>query len=79
MDDPWVYMQSASKDFLSDGMKRNRVVFASCFLENFATGAWSSHVSIDPCITILATTRAQSDDQKVAAMGVQNMMSPKAR
>ena len=78
-DDPWVYMHSPSKDFLSDGMKRNRVAFAKYFLENFATGAWSSHVAIDPCITILATTRAQSDEQKVAAMGVQKMMSPGSR
>ena len=48
-------------------------------LENFAIGAWSSHVAIDPCISILATTRAQSDEQKVAAMGVQKMVSPKSK
>ena len=78
-DDPWVYMHSPSKDFLSDGMKISRALFADYFLKNFATGAWSSHVAIDPCITILASTRAQSDEQKVAAMGVQKMMSPKSR
>ena len=78
-DDPWVYMHSPSKDFLSDVMKRSRVVFADHYLENFATGAWSSHVAIDPCISILPVTRAQSDDQKVAAMGVQKMMSPKSK
>ena len=48
-------------------------------MENFATGAWASHVAIDPCISILATTRAQSDEQKVAAMGTQKMMSPKSK
>ena len=78
-DDPWVYMHSPSKDFLSDGMKKSRVVFADYFLENFATGAWSSHVAIDPCISILPTTHAQSDEQKVAAMGVRKMMSPESK
>ena len=78
-DDPWVYMHSPSKDFLSDVMKRSRAVFADHYLENFATGAWSSHVAIDPCISILPVTRAQSDEQKVAAMGVQKMMSPKSK
>ena len=63
----------------SDGMKISRVVFADYILENFATGAWASHVAIDPCISILATTRAQSDEQRVAAMGVQKMMSPKSK
>ena len=78
-DDPWIYLHSPSKDFLSDGMKTSRVVFADYILENFATGAWSSHVAIDPCISNLATTRAQSDEQRVAAMGVQKMMSPKSK
>ena len=78
-DDPWVYMHSPSKDFLSDSMKQNRVTFATNFLEYFPTGAWATQVAIDPCITILATTRAQSDEQKVAAMGVKKMMSPKSK
>ena len=78
-DDPWVYMRSPSKDFLSDGMKQSRAAFADHFLENFSTGAWSSHVAIDPCISILPVTRAQSDEQRVAAMGVQKMMSPKSK
>ena len=75
-DDPWVYMYSPSKDFLSEPMKKSRVAFANFFLEHFPTGAWSSHVAVDPCISILATTRAQSDEQKVAAMGVKKMISP---
>ena len=40
-DDPWVYMHSPSKDFLSEGTKQSRAAFADHFLENFATGAWS--------------------------------------
>ena len=72
-------MHSPSKDFLSDGMRRSRAVFANYFLANFAAAAWASHVAIDPCITILATTSAQSDEQKVAAMGVLKMMSPKSK
>ena len=78
-DDPWVYMHSPSKDFLSDGMKAHRLSFANHYLEHFTSGAWSSHVAIDPCITILATSRAQSDEQKVAAMGIKKMMSPSSK
>ena len=78
-DDPWVSMHSPSKDFLSEAMKTNRVIFANHFLDHFATRPWSSHVAIDPCFTILPTTRAQSDEQKVAAMGVQKMMSPNSK
>ena len=78
-DDPWVYMHSPSKDFLSDPMKKHRVTTANFVLEHFSVGAWSSHVAIDPCISILPTTQAQADDQKIAAMGVKKMMSPKSR
>ena len=38
-DDPWVYMHSPSKDFLSDGMKVARVSCGKHFLEESATGA----------------------------------------
>ena len=78
-DDPWVYMYSPSKDFLSDEMKKSRCGFGEYFLEHFPTGAWSNHASIDPCISILPITKAQSDDQKVAAMGVKKMISPKSK
>ena len=47
-DDPWVYMHSPSKDFLSDSMKQNRVTFATNFLEYIPTGAWATQVAIDP-------------------------------
>ena len=78
-DDPWVFMHSPSKDYVSDSMETRRVIFANHVLQNSAAGAWSSHVAIDPCITILPTTRAQSEDQRVAAMGAKKMMSPKSR
>ena len=45
----------------------------------YAVGAWAGHVAIDPCISILATSRAQTDEQRVAAMGVQKTMSPTSR
>lgn len=78
-DDPWIYAYSPSKDFLSDGMKVARVRCADKYIEEFAAGAWASHVAIDPCISILANTKAMSDDQKVAAMGVKKMMSKKSK
>ena len=78
-DDPWAYMNSPSKDYLSDGMKRIRVVFAEHFLQQTHASAWRGHVAIDPCITILPSTAAQTEDQKVAAMGKMKMMSPGSR
>ena len=78
-EDPWVYMYSPCKDYLNDVMKERRVVFAKHILEHVPARAWWTHVAIDPCITILANTDAQSEDQRVAAMGVRKMMSPKSR
>ena len=78
-DDPWVYAYSPSKDFLSDGMKAHRTRTGRCVMDNFPAESWASHVAIDPCISILPTTKALSDDQKVAAMGVKKMMSPKSK
>ena len=37
-DDPWVYMSSPCKDYLSDGMVQSRLVFAEHFLRNFPAG-----------------------------------------
>ena len=78
-EDPWVYMYSPCKDYLCDAMKERRVVFANHILEHVPARAWWSHVAIDPCITILASTDAQSEDQRIAAMGAKKMMSPKSR
>ena len=78
-DDPWVYMHSPSKDFLSDAMKKHRLVTGEHYDDHFPTGAWSTHVAIDPCISILPSTDAQTDEQRVAAMGKRKMMSPKSR
>ena len=72
-------MYSPSKDYLSDDMRRNRVSFAEHFLEHTHVAAWHNHVAIDPCITILPSTCAQTEDQLVAAMGVMKMMSPGSR
>ena len=78
-DDPWVYLHSPSKDFLSEEMKRSRRTCAQHIRDTFSQGSWSNHVAIDPCISILASSRAQSDEQKVAAMGVRKMMSAKSK
>ena len=78
-DDPWVYEYSPAKDYLSDTMMERRVIFADHVLDELPAGAWSTHVAIDPCISILPTTAAQTDDQKIAAMGVRKMMSKKSR
>ena len=72
-------MHSPSKDYLSDTMKESRVTFADNILERFPRASWWSHVAIDPCISILASSEAQSQDQKIAAMGKMKMMSPKSR
>ena len=78
-DDPWACAYSPSKDYLSDAMKAHRARTAQHILDEHSTGAWASHVSFDPCISILAKTKNLSDDQKVAAMGVKKMMSPKSK
>ena len=78
-DDPWIYAYSPSKDYLSEGMKTHRAKCSDHYLAEFNAVAWTSHVSIDPCISVLPDTKAMSDDQKVAAMGVKKMMSKGAR
>ena len=78
-DDPWVYMNSPSKDYLTDDMKRSRAMFAEHFLQHTHASAWRGHVAIDPCITVLPSTAAQTEDQQVAAMGKMKMMSPGSR
>ena len=78
-DDPWVYLRSPTKDYVTDDMRKSRVVFAQHVLDQLPAACWWSHVAIDPCITILASTAAQSADQKIAAMGTLKMMSPKSR
>ena len=78
-DEPWMYAYFPSKDYLSDGMRVARDRCAEHYVDEFSVGAWASHVAIDPCITILADTKAMSDEQKVAAMGVKKMMSKGSR
>ena len=78
-DDPWVYAYSPSTDFLSEAMQAHRTRTGRYVIDNFSVGSWASHVAIDPCISILSTTKALSDDQKVAAVGVKKMMSPKSK
>ena len=78
-DDPWAYMHSPSKDFLSDGVKKSRVDAGEHYSDHVPAGARSSHVAVDPCLSILPTRKAQLDEQKVAAMGTREMMSPKSR
>lgn len=78
-DDPWVYMNSPAKDYLSEDMRMCRIKFAQHFLQHSHPSAWRGHVAIDPCITVLPSTRAQTEDQKVAAMGSRKMMSRKSR
>ena len=78
-DDPWIYAYSPAKDFLSDGMKTHRVTTADHVMKEIHAAAWSTHVAIDPCISILARKKAQTDDQKVAAMGIKKMMSKKSK
>ena len=78
-EDPWVYMHSPAKDYLSDSMRKHRITFARHFLQHSHASAWRGHVAIDPCISVLPRTCAQTEDQKVAAMGTQKMMSRKSR
>ena len=78
-DDPWVYMNSPAKDYLSDEMRKSCAAFAKHFLQHTHALAWRGHVAIDPHVTVLPSTRAQTDGQMVAAMGSQKMMSRKSR
>jgi hypothetical protein len=78
-DDPWVYAHSPSKDYVSDDMKKRRVVTAAHIVEEMPAAAWSTHVAIDPCISILPITLAHTEDQKVAALGVKKWMSKKSK
>ena len=69
-----VYMHAPAKDYLSEAMMRSRVVFAEHPLQHFTASAWHSHAAIDPCYSVLPSTAAQTEDQKVAAMGNIKMM-----
>jgi hypothetical protein len=50
-------------------MKENRVTTAEYVLNTFPAAAWVTHVSVDPCSTLLARTPARLEEQQLASMG----------
>jgi hypothetical protein len=68
-DDPWRWLPNPSKDYLTDAMKENRVTTAEYVLNTFPAAAWVTHVSVDPCSTLLARTPARLEEQQLASMG----------
>ena len=78
-DDPWKFLNTVTKDYLTSAMKPLRVGMAHHILDNMSGAACSHHVGIDPCSSLLPKTAARSEEQRVAALGSKRFMSPKSK
>jgi hypothetical protein len=78
-DDPWHYLPTLSQDFLPSEMKPRRVTMSTHIVDTFAAGALQHQVAVDPCYSLLPTTAARTEEQRVAALGKLRWMSKKAR
>ena len=78
-DDPWQWLSCASQDYLPDSMLPLRVSCCQHILDNFSVRAWTSHVAIDPCYSLLPRLLARLEEQQVAAMGKVKWMSKNSR
>lgn len=78
-DDPWQFLTSPAQDALPEELVPRRAACARYIIRYFAAGAWYSHVSIDPCASLLPLTMRRLEEQRVAAMGKKKYMSPGAR
>ena len=76
--DPWQWLPSASKDYLTEGMLASRVTCCTYVVENFAPGCWSNHLAIDPCSTLLPRVQWRLDELQHAAIGKMNWRSKKS-
>ena len=76
--DPWQWLPSASKDFLTEGMKAARVTCSTHVVNTFAAGSWSNQLSIDPCSTLLPRVQWRLEEMQHAAVGKMNWRSKKS-
>ena len=77
-DDPWQWLSCASQDALAEELKPLRVVCAKHLLRILTAVSWRSHVSIDPCYSLLPNTQEKMEDQKIAAFGKIKWMSKRS-
>ena len=68
-DDPWRWLADPSEDSLSEAMLEHRVRSGKWILKNFYPGAWTNHVAIDPCSSLLPRVPWRLEEMQVAAMG----------
>ena len=78
-DDPWQFLVEGSQDYLPVELKSRRVDCANHILEIVPQSAWSSHVAIDPCKSLLAKTVVALAEQKHSALRKARWMSKKSR
>lgn len=74
-DDPWQWLASLSQDMLPEKLKPRRVECAKHILRITSANSWYSHVSIDPCSSLLPKTEARKEEMQIAAMGKMKWMS----
>ena len=78
-DDPWQWLTNASQDYLPSQLLPLRVSCCKHILDSFPANAWVSHVSIDPCSSLLPRLPSRLEEQQVAAMGKLKWMSKRSR
>ena len=76
IDDPWQYLTCISQDCLPSSLLPKRVACGRHILNIVHPTSWTSHVSIDPCYSLLAKTADRQEEQAIAAMGKDKWMSP---
>ena len=77
-DDPWIYLPCVSQDVLPSELLPRRVSACRHVLRITSATSWRSHVSIDPCSSLLPRLPARLEEQEVAAMGKRRWMSKKS-
>ena len=77
-DDPWQWLTNPSKDFLTETMCANRLLTGKYILDNFEAAAWTTHIAIDPCSSLLPRYPWRLEEQQVAAMGKRKWRSKRA-
>ena len=78
-DDPWIYLPCVSQDVLPSELLPRRVSACRHVLRITSATSWRSHVSIDPCYSLLAKTLERMEEQQVAALGKERWMSQGSR
>ena len=76
-DDPWVFMPTLVKDYSPASMLPRRAFMRQHIKDNFRGAIWRNTVAIDICSSLFPTTVARIEEQRVAAMGKERLMSKK--